>query len=179
MMTIVSIRSRITKIISGILGLAFLLLSSGCGRQEAGGSMVGSAAGAMLGASVSRDPLAGALIGGLVGGAVGGSVGRAGDAEEEHQERRHRERAHARQHAANEQKLAQAHEENRALRKAMKKWCCNCQHESSIIGANRCASCGSRLITEKFCRCCLTTFNARSGCHYCPYCPEGVRLDVR
>lgn len=148
-----------------------LVLTSGCGKNEAAGSVVGTGAGAIIGASVAgrNSQGAGALIGGLIGNIVGGGIGRSADADE-------RDEKDARRDARNRQAIAQAHEENRRLRE---KWCCNCSCLVTMEGARSCPRCGHELIREKFCTSCRTIFSPKTGYRFCPYCRDHTVLASR
>jgi len=156
----------------GLLALCcMLVLTSGCGKNEAAGSVVGTGAGAIIGASVAgrNSQGAGALIGGLIGNIVGGGIGRSADSDE-------RDEKNARRDARHRQAVAMAHEENRRLRE---KWCCNCSCQVNMEGARSCPRCGYELIREKFCTSCRTLFSPKTGYKFCPYCRDHTILASR
>jgi len=142
------------------------LFLSNCGKHEEEGRVAGTFAGAVVGAAVSKKKAQGAVIGGLVGNILGGKYGQEKD--EEKRERKVRiERRRLKQ-------------ENRELRKKLTtKWCSNCSRKVKIRGAQSCPDCGEKLIQEKLCDRCRTTFSPETGYRYCPYCSERIRLKSR
>ena len=161
-------------------GIALLLVTAGCGKDETTGGVFGTASGALVGAAVApRNPLAGAAIGGLIGNVVGTSVGRSSDRSHDNRQREMEERVHARRLAATQRELSEAESEARALRQANTRWCMKCRAKSTIIGAHSCAHCGGNLISELMCRSCSRTFSPDCRYQCCPYCVGGVALSGR
>lgn len=152
------------------------LIAPGCGKNETAGGALGAAGGGLIGHVVAGkdSKVAGTLIGSLLGGLVGGTIGKSADEEEEIENNiKDQERIERRR------ELQCLHEENERLRRDLIKWCSNCGRRCELVGAHSCASCGSPLIHEKFCRDCKTVFTPQSGYRYCPYCKEHVLLSSR
>ena len=161
------------------LTIFIMLITSGCGKNEAGGTMVGGATGAVLGAAVAGRSGQGAVVGGLAGALLGSAIGRGADRDDEREDREMAERVQARRLAATKQQLEQAEHENRHLRQATTKWCVKCRKQSSITDARSCAYCGGDLAAELLCRSCTRVYSPQTGYVYCPSCRGGVVLTPR
>ncbi len=163
-----------------LLGATLLIaiLAPGCGKNESTGSLFGTATGAALGAAVtnSKNRVVGAALGGLVGNLVGGSIGRAADEEEADEQREHMARIQARREAATQHEINRIRAENEQLKN---RWCCRCNRQVTLTGANSCPTCGGELIRERYCRECSTVFSPNSGYRYCPYCKNAQALACR
>lgn len=138
------------------------LFLSGCGRHETTGGAFGTATGAMIGAHVAghRDKATGAILGGLIGNMIGSSAGRVADKEE----------------ASEQQREAYVRRLEAENNNGFNRWCLSCYRKNKIQGAQRCPTCGDRLVSEKYCGGCLTSFSVESMYRYCPYCREKRRL---
>jgi DNA-directed RNA polymerase subunit RPC12/RpoP len=150
-----------------------ILLFAGCGKHESEGGTVGAASGAAIGSAVSskKNKGTGTLVGALLGNYVGRQIGRKIDEKEDSVEHE-KEITH--------RTMQRLELENRSLRKKIdEKWCRCCKTEITIPRANNCPYCGSRLIIEKYCRHCNTSFNPDSEYNYCPYCRKGILLSFR
>jgi hypothetical protein len=158
--------------------LVIAILTSGCGKNESCGSVMGTATGAVLGAAVtnSKNRVVGAALGGLVGNLVGGSIGRAADEEEDAERQEHVARIQARRDAATQHEISRIRAENEQLKQ---RWCSRCNRQVTLTGANSCPSCGGELIRERYCRECSTVFSPTSGYRYCPYCKRAQALACR
>jgi ribosomal protein L32 len=167
-----------TSAITGSCLMIGCLLLTGCGKNEATGSVMGTSTGAIIGAAVGgkNNGATGAVIGGLLGNAFGSSIGRAADDQEAQEEQERRERLHARRMAQTNNELEDTRAENNRLRAASQKWCSGCNRQSTLLNASSCSSCGDRLIQERLCNACLRTFSPSTGYRYCPYCPTKVVL---
>ncbi len=151
------------KIFFIFISISIMFLSlflTSCGKHEEKRGTVGTIAGAAVGAAVSSNKSrgSGTLLGALVGNYLGRSSGRNKD---------------------KKVKINNLEAENRSLHKKLIKFCESCNRESRIDCANSCASCGLRLIQEKFCTRCNTIFLPQSGYNYCPYCSVKVALKAR
>jgi len=163
---------RVISFINSILFISLvfsLFLLSGCGKHETSSGAVGAASGAIVGNAVSgeKNKGTGTILGAVIGNYLGRKIGRQEDRRENEEDAQEKREMHA------------LKEENRYLKKSLKKWCDNCNRRISIVGANSCPHCGSQLIKEKFCKKCTTLFNPECSYRYCPYCRHNVRLSCR
>lgn len=133
----------------------FSLFLVGCGAYQS----AGTATGAAIGATVGKEK--GALVGALIGNYVGSEL----DKTEERKE--------------HQREVSVLESEKRSLEQQLRKWCCRCNRQVSIRGAQSCPTCGGKLIQEKFCHRCKTIYSPESGYKFCPYCSVKVPLDSR
>ncbi len=132
---------------------------------------MGATAGAIVGSAVTspRNSTTGALVGGIIGNLVGRHAGRSAD-EDEAEEKRYRRELARRDAALRE-------EEANRRRADLNRWCISCHRQNTILGAQRCISCGDMLVRQKYCPGCLTTFSVASAGRFCPFCAEKRRLE--
>ncbi|MFH1643714.1 MAG: glycine zipper 2TM domain-containing protein [bacterium] len=169
---------RVKNLFKYFFFLLFVLTFFGCGKHEATGGAVGAASGAVVGEALSGDKSkgGGTLLGAVIGNYIGRKIGRS----EDRKVLRPLDKLEAQDDRTQREEMQNLKEENRYLRKNLKKWCDNCHRNVSIAGANNCPYCGNHLIREKFCKICGTTFNPESNYRYCPYCSkENVHLSYR
>lgn len=162
------IEQKLQVALLGVLAFGMLLISSGCGKNEAGGGLLGAGGGALIGHALGGNAT-GAAIGGLAGYVVGSSVGRAADDEETAQETRARERAHR-------QEVSQLQQEKVRMAQAQAKWCADCGRQEMNVHAKRCGECGGSLCHEKYCPRCGERYKPTMKNKYCSYCDEPTLL---
>lgn len=165
------IEQKIQAVLLGILAFGILLVSSGCGKNEATGGALGAGGGALAGALIAGPNNAGvgAAIGGLAGWALGSSAGRVSDDEETADQIRARERAHR-------QEVNQLQQEKARIAQAQAKWCSECGRQEMDVRAKRCGPCGGSLCHEKYCPRCGERYKPTIKNKYCNYCDEPTLL---
>ena len=160
-----------SKLFLSISLICFLILFSSCGKHEASAGTAGAVSGAIIGEAVSgrESKGTGTVLGAMIGNYIGRKIGREEDKKEQKIKK-----------IAQKEEIQELKSENNYLRNNLNKWCDSCHKRVSIVGANNCPYCGTRLIKEKFCKMCLTSFSPESNYRFCPYCiRENVRLSYR
>lgn len=162
-------KQKIKTLISKIFVIAMLasnlIFINGCGPKESQGATVGGVAGALIGAAASEGDPGATALGGLAGAAFGAALGRESDRKDQEHE--------------HNKELRRLEAEKRRLQHQITKWCESCGREYNDANAQTCTACGGKLIREKFCSRCKSTFSPESGYRYCPYCSIKTRLKSR